>query len=243
MEPNLTPQNNSHQPVFSTPTIEASQSTPTSLNNPSQTTKPPFNIHDFIKEHKTLSLIMFLVAAILIFVVIILIIDHTIPKPEEPEISPYPFFEHRYLLDYSLGQAYTDEIFSNIGDTILSSESVSSAPIANPTENTYTISLIESSFKILETTPNLIYKVNLQISDERTYILYVYLSGENDLMIAALDRTDSGSTPDHVFVYTGNGESDQYSKEINSWLKTLNLTANPIITNVTFPALAEERLF
>lgn len=119
MEPNNnnSTQNNPNPPTTLTPHQSPLNSLPTQ--------SPKFDIHEFVRNHKTLSIFLILGAVLLFSAIIILIFSRT-PKTEEPENSPYPYFEHRYLLDYSLGQAITNPVFSDIGDTILSPEEISS---------------------------------------------------------------------------------------------------------------------
>ena len=231
MEPNNnnSTQNNPNPPTTLTPHQSPLNSLPTQ--------SPKFDIHEFVRNHKTLSIFLILGAVLLFSAVIILILSRT-PKTEEPETSPYPYFEHRYLLDYSLGQAITNTVFSDIGDTILSPEEISSAPIINPNENSYTVSFDEASFKILKDQPGQVYKVNLNLSDQRTYILYIYVNQDWNYIVAVLDRTDSSNIADHIYIYTIEGEEDKYSQEINSWLKQFNLTT-PVETNLLLPDLNE----
>lgn len=229
MEPNNNnpTQNNSNPPTTSTP-----YSPP--LNSP-PTPSPKFDIHEFIRNHKILSIFILLGSIFFLTAVIVLIFSRT-PKTEEPETAPYPYFEHRYLLDYSLGQSITNTIFSSIGDTMLSPEEISSAPIVNPNENAYTVSFDEASFKVLKDQPGQVYKVNLNLSDQRTYALYIYTDQDWNYIVVVLDRTDSSNIADHIYIYTLEGEEDKYSQEINSWLKQFNLTT-PITTNLLLPDL------
>lgn len=229
MEPN----NNNH--IQNSPNPPATSAPYSSPLNSLPTPSPKFDIHEFIRNHKILSIVILLGTIFFFTAIIILILSRT-PKAEEPETAPYPYFEHRYLLDYSLGQSITNTIFSSIGDTMLNPEEISSAPITNPNENSYTVSFDEASFKVLKDQPGQVYKVNLNLSDQRTYALYIYTDQDWNYIVVVLDRTDSSNIADHVYIYTIEGEEDKYSQEINSWLKQFNLTT-PITTNLLLPDL------
>ncbi len=186
----------------------------------------------------TIKLSIFLIlGAVLLFSAIIILILSRTPKPKNQKL-PLSIFRTSLFTRLFSRPSHHQHSFSDIGDTILSPEEISSAPIINPNENSYTVSFDEASFKILKDQPGQVYKVNLNLSDQRTYILYIYVNQDWNYIVAVLDRTDSSNIADHIYIYTIEGEEDKYSQEINSWLKQFNL-ATPVETNLLLPDLNE----
>ena len=130
----------------------------------------------------------------------------------EPESSPYTYFENRYLLEFSIGQTLSTDVLNDVGNIIISDEEISSAPSDNSTSNntliTYTITLNEESFEDLSSDKSISYKVTLDVSDDRKYILYVFTdyTMENFLAVA-LDRIDNNDISDHTIIYANNDEA------------------------------------
>lgn len=209
-------------------------------NTSSHNTKSPDTFQDFIRSHK----ILFLIAVFLVFTLLIVLISFLLPKQtaeqqQTPEIAPIPVYDHRYLIDYSIGNNYSNDVFLDVSDVILSTDELASAPSSNSNsvDNIYTITLDEDSFAKLNNQPDYTYKVNLDISDGRTYTLYIRIDQNfgQDYMVAVLDRTDLPSASDHIFVYTNpdnNEDSNKSTKDtLTKWAKTFTLN-NPIVTEL-----------
>ncbi len=171
------------------------------------------NLPDFIRKHRILAIVTFFFILI-IFIVIIWIIINSSSKNTgpEPESSPYPYFENRYLLEFSIGQTLSTDVMNDVGNIIISDEEISSAPSDNSTSNntlnTYTITLNEESFEDLSSDKSISYKVTLDVSEDRKYILYVFTdyTMENFLAVA-LDRIDNNDISDHTIIYANNDEA------------------------------------
>lgn len=171
------------------------------------------NLPDFIRKHRILAIVTFFFILI-IFIVIIWIIINSSSKNTgpEPESSPYPYFENRYLLEFSIGQTLSTDVMNDVGNIIISDEEISSAPSDNSTSNntlnTYTITLNEESFEDLSNDKSISYKITLDVSDDRRYILYIFTdyTMENFLAIA-LDRIDNSDISDHTIIYANNDEA------------------------------------
>lgn len=194
------------------------------------------DVHDFIRTHKSSIIILFLADIFILAAAIIALIASNKPQEKVPEIAPIPYYEHRYLLDYTISRSLVDGLFSDISKDILSPEEIASAPQENPTNNTYTISLDEDSFISLKQEPKYTYKTNLSLSDGRSYVLYVRIDQDygQKYMVAVLNRTGSSSS-DHIYIYINPSldekEKNTLSTSLANWAKTL-APNNPIITNL-----------
>lgn len=209
---------------------------PNSNYAPSQMNSKP-NIHDFIRTHKTLTVVLFFAGIFLLAAIVIILITSNKPRETVPETAPIPYYEHRYLLDYTINRSLIDDLFADISDAILSPEEIESAPQENPTNNTYAISLDEDSFITLKDEPQYTYKTDLLLSDGRTYALYVRIDQDygQEYMVGILNRTDTSSTASHIYIYLNPSidekEKNTLSASLTSWAKTL-ATNDPIVTNL-----------
>ncbi len=203
------------------------------------------NIHDFIRSHRTLSTIIAILGPILIIVVIVIIFINanreTELPPLVPEVAPIPSFQHRYLLNYTLGNTPATQAFADLGNTIVSAEELASAPSpsTDPHDNTYIIDLIEDTFTMLRDQPRTTYKVNIEVSDGRTYDLYLRIDPTygSECFVVILDRTDLPSATDYAFIYTDPSVPNVSSitDQFTSWAKSFPLI-NLQITDKTSSA-------
>lgn len=217
------PQSNLN-PFSSEPPLFAQQ---TPLKNKSSKTIQD-KLRDFVQKHRTISIIIIIVTTTLLLTGLILLIKSKLPVQIEQESAPSTYFNHRYLLEYSIGRSNATQVFFDLNSIILNPESISSAPQPNQ-GTTYACTLAESSYKKLSSPKNT-YQINLDVSDGRTYTLTVRLSPDDygySYMVTIADRTDSDTAADYVFINTDN--FNQYSSELNAWIDSFNLNS-PIVT-------------
>ncbi len=215
---------------------------PNNYNYPTNT-KKPYNIHDFIRNHKVLSILIAIGGFALIIAIIFLLTlnpDEDGNDNQAPEIAPIAYFEHTYLFNYSIGSTPATQLFTDLGNMLTDPEELASAPNppTDPRDNTYTIDLIEDTFTTLQ--PQYTYRVDSTISDGRTYTLTARLDSDyGRYLVAILDRTDSDSAPDHIFIYTASNLPDKDSTIANliTWAKSFHLTNPTIISDLTLNPL------
>ncbi len=202
------------------------------------------DFHDKIRENPRRTLAIIIGAIILIFTIIGLVLYGIFNRYDDatdqiPETAPIPAFEHRYLLEGSLGLNLSNSAMLDIGNVIVNNEELNSAPHenTNDVDNIYPVDLAEDSYRILDknsSTPT--YKIDLKTSDGRTYTFHAR-TDNSTYMITVLDRTDNDTMPDHVFIYTNAEDSskDDLDKTATDWAKLLKLT-DPIVKYSPFPA-------
>lgn len=234
MQPNTYNQNNLNPFSNTTPII--TPPTPTKGKNPKTIQD---KLRDFAQKHRTLSIIIVITFTILILAGIILFIESKLPPKIEHEIAPSTAFENRYLIEYSIGRANSIQTFADLNSVVLEPDAISSAPNLNEFNNnentTFVCTLVESSYQKLST-PEYTYRININVSDGRTYTVTVRLSpdyGSSYLVIIA-DRTDSDSATDYAFIHTSNTE--QYTEELTEWIKSFNLNT----PNISISPIDEE---
>lgn len=197
-------------------------------------------IQDFIRSHKALSLFLAIGSVALIIGIIILMFFNALrgsePETFAPEIAPIPAFEHRYLLNYTLGSIPATQVFIDLGNTIVSPEELDSAPSSNST-NTYTTDLVEDSFTTLRNQPNTTYKVDTKVSDGRTYTLYYRIDPDSNYIAVVLDRTDLSSGTDYIYIYTNPSLNNKESviAQLTTWAKSLSLTNPKVFADLVLP--------
>lgn len=238
MQPNTYNKDNLN-PFSNTPSTFTSP-TPTKGKNP-QTIQD--KLRDFVQKHRTLSIIIVIVFAILFFAGIILFIESKLPPKIEPEIAPSTSFDNRYLIEYSIGRSNSTQTFADLNSVILEPDAISSAPNLNAFNNnentTFACTLVESSYKKLPT-PEYTYSMDINVSDGRTYTLTVRLSPDygSSYMVVIANRTDSDSATDYAFIHTNNTE--EYTEELTNWINTFNLTSPNITVSEIIETTSEE---
>lgn len=212
-------------------------------SNPNKNSDSRRGFHDILRENPRQLLLPLAIGSIVILLIIVLaFFRHDESVNQEPETAPIPAFEHRYLVESSIGQRLSDSVFSDIGNIIIDDKELASAPntSSSETDNIYEVNLSEDSYRILNKEQSIpTYKIDLEVSDGRAYTLQIRTDNKS-YMITTLDRTDNESIPDHVFIRTDEeGKAKEtIDKLATQWAESLELN-NPQFSNASFSKLFE----
>lgn len=166
------------------------------------------NFQDFLRQHRflTFSIIIGLIALL-----IILLISIFAPNPtptQEIEDSPYITFEYESVLDGSIQKALSQDILFYLQLIIFQNIE---HDVTNPEGKNYIVSFDNNSF-FSSTVPSIpyseLYTVNLNVSDNRKYLLRILINNEyhNEYAAAILKRIDQSNShsQDYIITFTSN---------------------------------------
>lgn len=200
------------QTPITTPTNNQGLASP-QPSNPS----PEHKLETFIRQHRKLSLFIFIIIALVLSSFIIFAFVHlfnSLSNPEaihETEDAPHISIEHEYLIesatsDFFDNEALTDDILFNLRLVLMNSTELATAPTDNDGNREYIASIVEDSYTELDTpsTDQALFTMNLEISDDRAYKLYLLFdyTYQSEYAIIVLDRTDNSDANDYVIALT-----------------------------------------
>lgn len=143
------------------------------------------------------------------------------------------YFTNYFFIEDYIGTKNQHIIFDNISDFILSSSELDSAPSKNisttETENIYTVDTDINSYHELSPYPTI--SLDLTISDQRKYKLYLYTDKDfsEKYIATAIKNITTGKTALYV-----NSKTESYNDDLKQWGK--NVLGTPDF-NFTFKNL------
>lgn len=143
------------------------------------------------------------------------------------------YFTNYFFIEDYIGSKNQHIIFDNISSFILSPSELASAPSKNisttETENIYTVETDIDSYQELSPYPTI--SLDLIISDQRKYKLYLYTDTDfsEKYIATALKNTSTGKSALYV-----NSTTESYNDTLKQWGKTMLQTSD---FEFTFKAL------